>query len=148
MTGAKELADCHQFLDRYVAGGVDGGRLAANRLKIDLEAWLTKNTQYRSNWSLTVRLYAKFNELAETYVNAKIVGESQAVHQFFRGFNEVHPLIDAIDAGADKEGADTKIKRALFFVDGRWVADTSIRYNETFRLNRTMPAYHSGRVFR
>jgi len=37
------------------------------------------------------------------------------MRDFFRRFNEVYLLIEAIDAGNYKEGTDTKIKRTQIY---------------------------------
>ncbi|KAK0362484.1 hypothetical protein LTR91_021513 [Friedmanniomyces endolithicus] len=48
--------------------------------------------------------------LVGVYTTAGIVKDQRTMRDFFRGFNEVHLLVEVIDAGDDKEGADTKIK--------------------------------------
>ncbi|KAK3075327.1 hypothetical protein LTR53_001460 [Teratosphaeriaceae sp. CCFEE 6253] len=49
-------------------------------------------------------------KLVGVYTTAGIVKDQRTMRDFFRGFNEVHLLVEVIDAGDDKEGADTKIK--------------------------------------
>ncbi len=59
---------------------------------------------------MVVRIYVKMTRLVGVYTTAGIVKDQRTMRDFFRGFNEVHLLVEVIDAGDDKEGADTKIK--------------------------------------
>jgi len=60
---------------------------------------------------MVIRIYVKMTKLVDVYTTAGVVKDQCTMCDFFRGFSEVHPLVEAIDAGDDKEGADTKIKR-------------------------------------
>lgn len=59
-----------------------------------------------------VHVYAHLHGLAIAYKNADVVPESALAHTFFSGFNRELPFFQYIDAGNDKEAADSKIKGA------------------------------------
>lgn len=44
------------------------------------------------------------------YANSHIVNDLRLAEQFIVGFNHELPLCEFVDAGADKEAADNKIK--------------------------------------
>jgi len=44
------------------------------------------------------------------YANSDTVNDERLVEQFIVGFNRELPLFEFVDAGADKEAADNKIK--------------------------------------
>lgn len=56
------------------------------------------------------RVYFNKSGFVKTYVDAKIVQNAQVVEDFIVGFNRELPFVEFIDAGPDKEAADTKIK--------------------------------------
>ena len=64
-----------------------------------------------------MRLYIRLEGLAKTYVSARIIGSPDTVRSFFRGFNEVYTMFEAVDAGNDKEGADAKVKRRFTYIN-------------------------------
>jgi len=107
---ALALLIAHQFNDEYIKAGAEGGHRAASDLKNRLEAHLEETAGYQAHWTMVVRVYIRLNGLTATYVRNQIVSDQRTVRDFFRGFNEVHPLFEIVDAGDDKEGADTKIK--------------------------------------
>lgn len=62
-----------------------------------------------------VRVYSKMRYLNKTYHDAGILKEDITLQGFVQGFNRVDPLCDYIDAGNDKEGADSKIQSMFPF---------------------------------
>jgi hypothetical protein len=57
-----------------------------------------------------VHIYANLHGLAQTFYSARAVESVASARQFFSGFNRELPLSMFIDAGDDKDAADTKIK--------------------------------------
>ena len=79
-------------------------------LYVGLREQLQNLREFQPHWDIVVRVYIKLDKLAEAYTDAQIIDRTATFRDFYRGFNEVYPLFDAVDAGTDKEGADTKIK--------------------------------------
>lgn len=100
----------HQFLDELVAAGSEGGHRAASHLIAGLEAYGRRSLNSHSSWKMIVRVYFNKTGLVKTYVDANIVPDAQVVEDFIVGFNQEQPFLEFIDAGPDKEAADTKIK--------------------------------------
>ena len=103
--------DSTMFNDNYIKDGFEGGHRAASDLHAKLSEYCKTMKDYSTSWEIIVRLYVKLEGQARAYVSAGIVDNTHTVHAFYRGFNEVYPLFEAIDAGNDKEGADSKVKR-------------------------------------
>ena len=59
---------------------------------------------------IVIRIHANIEGLAKSYRDTKILSGPSQFDLFVRGFNKSHPLCDYIDAGNDKEAADSKIK--------------------------------------
>ena len=55
-------------------------------------------------------MYANLQGLAKTYVDARIIPNSRVLLDFVQAFNKSHDVVEIIDAGNDKEAADSKIK--------------------------------------
>lgn len=62
---------------------------------------------------MIARVYINKTGFVKTYVDANIAQRAQVVENFIVGFNSVQPFVEFIDAGPDKEAADTKIKGEL-----------------------------------
>ena len=62
------------------------------------------------HWKIVVRIYANMRGLLGIYANSDTVNDERLVEQFIVGFNRELPLFEFVDAGADKEAADNKIK--------------------------------------
>ena len=107
-----------KFLDHYLKNGAVGARKAVSALRSGIVQHLKDEQQWQSHWEITIRLYAKMTGLEEVYVQSGIVDHATTVRNFYRGFNEVFPDIEAIDAGDDKEGADVKVKGSNFSISG------------------------------
>ena len=102
--------DSTLFNDAYVKAGAEGGHRAVHALKAELESYLRDKAGCQPHWKIVVRIYVKMNSLTTAYADSGIVSDARTAKDFFRGLNEVHPLFEIIDAGQDKEGADTKVK--------------------------------------
>ncbi len=48
---------------------------------------------------MVIRIYVKMTKLVDVYTTAGVVKDQCTMCDFFRGFSEVHPLVEAIDAG-------------------------------------------------
>lgn len=58
------------------------------------------------------------------YVQSRIVSNGSIVEGFLLGFNRELPLFEFVDAGADKEAADNKIKgTSIYHTRGNCQAD-------------------------
>ncbi|KAK1809407.1 hypothetical protein LTR12_016237 [Friedmanniomyces endolithicus] len=70
---------------------------------MDLEDYFRGKIGYQSYWAMVVRMYVKMTKLVDVYTTAGVIKDQCTMRDFFRGFNEVHPLGEAIDAGDDRE---------------------------------------------
>lgn len=57
-----------------------------------------------------IRVYANIRGLCKTYAVKGVLPNAAAFSDFVLGFNKAHPLCDFVDAGNQKEAADTKLK--------------------------------------
>ncbi|TKA61219.1 hypothetical protein B0A55_10931, partial [Friedmanniomyces simplex] len=73
---------------------------------------LTNNEEFSDSY-VHSKIVFEMTKLVGVYTTAGVVKDQRTMRDFFRGFNEVHPLVEVIDAGDDKEGADTKIKHNI-----------------------------------
>lgn len=89
---------------------MDGGRDAAIHFHAHLMKILRAKDNFEPHWKVLVHLYANISKLGEAYVKYGIIQSASAWHDFVQGFNKEKPLSGFIDAGGDKESADTRIK--------------------------------------
>jgi len=80
---------------------------------------------------IVIRVFSNLAGLSKTYLDAKIVTESASLRQFVQGFNKEYALCEYVDAGDDKEAADTKIKGVQSLSQwGSQASDTPARNDE------------------
>ncbi|KAM0717569.1 hypothetical protein Q7P37_007421 [Cladosporium fusiforme] len=120
------------FLDEMVAAGAEGGHRAAQRLNCALEAYGRSSFGLQTHWEIVVRIYFNRTGLIKTYADANIVERGQVMEDFIVGFNRELPFIEFIDAGPDKEAADTKIKG-----DTSW-SDLRLHFADSMAANINM----------
>jgi hypothetical protein len=65
---------------------------------------------FQHDYNILVRVYANLHGLSKTYTEARIVPNSKVLLDFVQTFNKSHDLVEIVDAGNDKEAADSKIK--------------------------------------
>lgn len=110
-------------MDELVKQGIEGGDQAAKRLRKAVFEYLRYDENFNHDHKIVIKVYANLRGLTKTYTTNSIVPHTAAFHEFLLGFNKAHPLCDFIDAGNQKEAADTKIKGAFpintTFPDGR-----------------------------
>lgn len=100
-----------QFHDKFITAGFDGAREAAHLLKQHLEQYFREIIlNFQPHWKIMVHVYAHLHGLAIAYKDANIIAEPASARTFFSGFNRELPFFEYIDAGNDKEAADSKIK--------------------------------------
>ena len=90
---------------------MSGGEHTAQKLReatMDYVRNLDETSKY--DVEIVLRIYANMEGLNKTYRDTKILSSPSQFDMFVRGFNKSHPLCDFVDAGNDKEAADSKIK--------------------------------------
>ena len=102
-----------QFLDDYIKDGAAGGERAARDLRQSILDHLKDKSFYQHDYKILVRLYANVHGLSKTYTDARIISNSKVFLDFVQAFNKSHDLVEIVDAGNDKEAADSKIKGLL-----------------------------------
>jgi hypothetical protein len=106
------VIDDHQFKDRLIKAGSDGGITAAQSLSNDVKQLLQSRLYNDADQcSVMVRIYANLSGLSKTLARNGLVG-NESFYQFTASFTRSQDLFDFVDAGDKKEGADFKIKGA------------------------------------
>ncbi|KAK6409176.1 hypothetical protein LTR95_018346, partial [Oleoguttula sp. CCFEE 5521] len=101
------------FCDRYVQAGVAGGSEAAAALRDVIKTQLLQAKRFKQDWDICIRAYMNADGLARTYRRCGIVAGEDTFRDFVRGFNKAMSLVELIDAGDDKEAADTRIQKTF-----------------------------------
>lgn len=109
-----QVADNDQFLDDYVKDGASGGERAARDLRQAILDHLKDKTYFQHDYKILIRVYANLQGLSKTYSDARIIPNSKVFLDFVQTFNKTHDLVEIVDAGNDKEAADSKIKGTVF----------------------------------
>ena len=99
-----------QFLDDYVRDGGAGGERAARDLRQSILDHLKDKAYFQHDYKILIRVYANLQGLSKTYNDARIIPNSKVFLDFVQTFNKTHELVEIVDAGNDKEAADSKIK--------------------------------------
>ncbi|KAK6374076.1 hypothetical protein LTR64_002183 [Lithohypha guttulata] len=98
------------FTDEYVMDGLQGGERAARDLQQALLGYFGDKQYFRHDSKIVTRIYMNLTGLSKTYVDSKIISNVLSFQQFVKGFNRTHLLMQIVDAGDGKEGADSKVK--------------------------------------
>ena len=98
------------FLDQMVREGAEGGEQASRSLRDALLDYLQHDPEIPAHTKLVIRVFANVSGLAMEYAKQGILSDPGIFFQFIKGFNGANALCDYVDAGSDKEAADTKIK--------------------------------------
>ncbi|OQO01044.1 hypothetical protein B0A48_13287 [Cryoendolithus antarcticus] len=101
------------FCNRYVQAGVAGGIEAAAALRNVIKTQLIQAKRFEEHWEICIRAYINADGLARTYRRCGIVAGEDTFRDFVRGFNKAMSLVELIDAGDDKEAADTRIQKTF-----------------------------------
>jgi hypothetical protein len=98
-------------LDDLVQRGISGGEDTAQKPREAVSNYVRNlDGVSQHDPQIVVRIYANMEGLSKTYRDAKVLSDLSQLDLFVRGFNKSHPLCDFVDAGNDKEAADSKIK--------------------------------------
>lgn len=89
---------------------MDGGDEAAKRLRKSVFDYLRYDESFKHDHRIVIKVYANLRGLSKTYATNRILPNTTAFSDFVLGFNKAHPLCDFIDAGNQKEAADTKLR--------------------------------------
>jgi len=71
---------------------------------------LRAEENFQPHWKVIIRLYANMSGLCKAYVNSGIIPDALTWQNFVQAFNKQAPFCEFVDAGGDKESADTRIK--------------------------------------
>lgn len=66
------------------------------------------------NTKIIIHIFANIAGMIKTYQEARILTDPGILRQFLQGFNREHALSHFIDAGDDKEAADSKVKGSWY----------------------------------
>lgn len=102
--------DIVQFLDGLVTRGVDGGLEAGRQLRLAVGAYYQTNPFWHPEDKIIIYIAANLHGLTKAYTLAGIVHDPLTVRDFFVGISQSHPLTSVVDAGRQKEAADSKLK--------------------------------------
>ncbi|KAK6382184.1 hypothetical protein LTS17_004071 [Exophiala oligosperma] len=101
------------FLDEFLPRGMEGGEDAGKHLRSSILDYYKTNPKFHADDRIIIRVYANVRGFARALKAAKIISEESTFDQFIAGFNKSHLLSDYIDAGPNKEAADSKLKGLL-----------------------------------
>ncbi|ETN45518.1 uncharacterized protein HMPREF1541_09350 [Cyphellophora europaea CBS 101466] len=102
--------DSMPFLDKFVVRGFDGGVEVGRRLRLALSNYHRTNPLHRGDDKIVIYISANLHGLTWAYTLAGITQEQSRVRDFFVGLSQSHPLTSFVDAGQQKEAADSKLR--------------------------------------
>ncbi|KAI0401164.1 hypothetical protein F4802DRAFT_581463 [Xylaria palmicola] len=104
--------DGYIFSDEFLQQGADGGSQAALQLNNMVKKSLRKKNL--ENCDIVVRIYANIASLSKTLSKHGLATpDKRSLGPFLANFNRSYSLMDFVDAGELKEGADFKIRALL-----------------------------------
>lgn len=109
------------FKDEYIKDGLPGGERAARDLRQALFDYFKDKEYFKHDYKIITKIYWQQVGLGKTYHDAAITSGLNALSLFVQGFNKTDTLMDIIDAGNGKGGADSKIEGMC--VDLRYVLE-------------------------
>jgi len=93
---------------------MEGGEVVGKRLRAAVQDYhKNNNANYHPDDRIVIRVFSNSRGLSRTYKAAKIIPDEVVFELFMTGFSKSHPLSDFIDAGNQKEAADSKMKGML-----------------------------------
>ncbi|KEF50822.1 uncharacterized protein A1O9_13128, partial [Exophiala aquamarina CBS 119918] len=98
------------FSDDYIKRGTAGGHDAARDLRKAVYDYLEPKPDFLPNTKIIIHIFANVARMIKTYQESRTVTDPAILPQFLQGFNREHALSCFIDAGDDKEAADSKVK--------------------------------------
>lgn len=101
------------FKDAYLKKGTQGGKLAAQKLHDELEAFNANQLPSAKGPKLLTRMYINVKALSETCIRGGITTDPSLLQDFIRGFNSCYPSVDIVDTGAEADSAHNKIAGKL-----------------------------------
>lgn len=97
-------------MDDYIKRGASGGHDAARDLRNAVYKYFQPKPNFLLDTKIIIHIFANIAGMAKTYQDSKILSDPVVLRQFLQGFNREHALSHFIDAGDDKEAADSKVK--------------------------------------
>lgn len=105
-----------EFLDDFVQDGLRGGERAAKKLQDAVQGYTKDLMNAPPHGRLVVRIFINKHGLVNAYARSSSVSAARTVEQFLVGFNHELPLFEFVDAGADKEASDRKMKDTIMLL--------------------------------
>lgn len=105
--------DSMPFLDTYVTRGFEGGIELGRQLRQALRDYHQTNPFHRGDDKILIYITANLQGLSRAYTQAGITVEASRVRDFFVGVSQSHPLTNFIDAGSQKEAADSRLRAQM-----------------------------------
>lgn len=105
--------DSMPFLDAFVNRGFEGGIELGRQLRQALMDYHQTNPFHRGDDKILIYITANLQGLSWAYTHAGITTEASRVREFFVGVSQSHPLTNFIDAGTQKEAADSRLRAQM-----------------------------------
>lgn len=105
--------DSMPFLDSFVARGFIGGVDVGRQLRQVISDYHQTNPHHRGDDKIVIYISANLHGLSRAYKLAGIVPETSVVRSFFLGVNQSHSLTGFVDAGCQKEAADSRLRAQM-----------------------------------
>jgi hypothetical protein len=117
-----------------VTQGLAGGHEAARQLRSAVIDHISqRDSEVPPDTKIMIHIFTNMAGTSNIYQESNIIPNSMGFRNFVQGFNKEHPLCNIIDAGNDKEAADSKIKGALG-CRIRWSPQVLIYFLDEMRL--------------
>ena len=97
-------------MDDYLRRGTQGGVDAARDLRNAVYEYLRPRPDFPLGTKIVIHIFANIAGMTKVYQEALGLTDATGVRHFLHGFSREHPLSHFIDAGDDKEAADSKVK--------------------------------------
>ena len=90
--------------------GADGGLEAGRKLRAAIQDYHRTNASYHPDDRVLVHVFANLRGLAKASFQSNVTCQESSFGDFVAGFVASHPLSNFIDAGSQKEAADSKMR--------------------------------------
>lgn len=87
---------------------------------------------------MIIRLYANISQLGKVYVSSGIIHNHLVWQNFVQAFNKETSLSEFVDAGGDKESADTRIKGQSLGICLKKLSNTKLKRILAFSLRMSI----------
>lgn len=105
--------DSMPFLDSFVIRGFEGGVEAGRQFRQALTDYHQMDPLHRGDDKIIIYITANLHGLSQAYTHAGITNDSARVYDFYVGVGQSHPLTSVVDAGRQKEAADSKVRAQM-----------------------------------